>query len=139
MNGSPALSTLAPETAGQAAARRLVRIALMVVGALLAVFGVLIAPLPGPFGLPIAVLGLMIVLRNSFWAKRRFVRLHRRHPRFVSPVRRLLRPGAPVIAVMWHQMLKTERLVLPPAVRKMRSIRRKFRARRARAGVSGPR
>lgn len=135
MNGRPVPPVLVPEKAGPAAARRIVRVALMGLGVFITVAGLLIMPLPGPFGLPIAVLGLMIVLRNSFWAKRRFVRLHRRHPRFVSPVRRLLRPGAPVVAVMWHQTLKIERLVLPRPLRKLRRARRRLRARRA----AGPR
>ena len=53
--------------------------------------GVVIAPLPGPGGVPVMAAGLMLVLRNSASAKRGFVRLHRRHPRVVGPVRRVLR------------------------------------------------
>lgn len=125
-----ALQRTAPlDAAARVAARRLARLALVGLGLLLMGAGALIMPLPGPFGLPIVVLGLMVVLRNSFWAKRRFMRLHRRHPRFVSPFRRLLRPGAPVLAVLWHQTLKLERLLVPPPWRRLRRVRSRRAAR----------
>src|ERR1051325_7226338 len=54
-------------------------------------FGILIAPLPGPGGIPVIVVGLMVVLRNSFKARRQFVKLHRAYPKTLYPIRRLLR------------------------------------------------
>ena len=60
-------------------------------GGFLVLAGIVIAPLPGPFGLPISVLGLVVVLRNSSSAKRGFIRLQRRHPKWLFPVRRMMR------------------------------------------------
>ena len=47
--------------------------------------GVLIAPLPGPGGIPVIALGGMLLLRNSADARRMFVRAKRRWPRVFSP------------------------------------------------------
>jgi Flp pilus assembly protein TadB len=118
-----------PDLDAQGAARRLARGLLIALGVLIMLLGVLIAPLPGPGGLPVIAVGLMIVLRNSFWAKRRFVELSRRHPRTVYPMRRLMRPGAPVFGVLWHQMLKVERLIVPPKLRGLRRLRARTRRR----------
>jgi len=60
------------------------RMGLTVGGLILVVAGVVIAPLPGPLGLPLTVIGLMMVLRGSFRAKREFVRLQNRHPKWRS-------------------------------------------------------
>jgi hypothetical protein len=48
--------------------------------------GIVIAPLPGPMGLPIAAVGATILMRNSADARRLFVRLKRRAPQRLSPV-----------------------------------------------------
>lgn len=85
----------APDAANRDFAARLVRFGLVVLGAVIVLAGVLIAPLPGPGGIPVIVVGLMIVLRNSFKARRHFVRLHHAHPRVISPLRRLLRRRRP--------------------------------------------
>lgn len=79
-------------------------------GGFLVVAGVIIAPLPGPFGLPISLLGLVVILRNSMSAKRGFIRLQRRHPRVLFPVRRMMR--GKVFEVLWRQTLKIERFLL---------------------------
>ncbi len=71
--------------------RRARRAALVAAGTAVIGLGVVIAPLPGPGGVPVMAAGLMLVLRNSTTAKRGFVRLHRRHPRVIGPVRRVLR------------------------------------------------
>jgi hypothetical protein len=81
------------------------------VGGFLVAAGVVIAPLPGPFGLPISVLGLVVILRHSNAAKRGFIRLQRRYPRWLYPVRRMMR-GC-VVAVMWQAMLRVERFAAP--------------------------
>ena len=91
---------------------RLKRMALMAAGALIVVAGAIIAPLPGPFGLPIALVGLAMILRNSFWAKRQFIRAQYRRPKFVYPFRRLLRKRPEFAPVMWQQMLRVEKLAL---------------------------
>jgi len=108
---------------------RLVRWGLLLLGMAIIAFGILIAPLPGPGGIPVIVIGLMIVLRNSFAARRQFVKLHRAHPKLVSPIRRLLSRDPQVIAVLWQQSLRVERILLPRRIRFMVALRRRFRRR----------
>ena len=67
--------------------------------------------------------GLMILLRSSFSAKRAFVKLQRRHPRIVFPLRRLLRREPEVMPVAWQQVLRLERTVLPRSWRFARRMR----------------
>lgn len=114
----------------RAAAQRIVRGLLLGLGGALVVGGILIAPLPGPGGLPMVVLGLMIVLHNSFRAKREFVKFSRAHPKLMFPIRRLLRRNPQVVMILWQQYLKVERLLLPRplrfAVRVRRSVRRRY-------------
>lgn len=113
---------------------RLAKLAWMALGALIMLAGVAIAPLPGPFGLPIAVVGLMIVLRNSYWAKRQFIRMQYARPNWVYPFRRLMRRRPEFAPVMWQQILRMERLLLKPGGRFLARSRRQIRAalRRAR-------
>ena len=115
------------DDAARALVARVARWALIGLGVAVIALGVLIAPLPGPGGLPVIVVGLMILLRNSFWAKRQFVRLHRRHPRTVSPIRRLLRRDPEVFPVFWQGILRTERVLLARERRFVRKLRRRFR------------
>ena len=102
----------------------LIALGLLVIGA-----GVVISPLPGPGGIPVIVLGLMLVLRNSFWARKQFIKAQKAHPRWVFPIRRLLRREPEVFPVAWQQLLRMERLVLPAryriAVRWRKSRKRK--------------
>ncbi len=111
-------------------AGRVVRFGLVVLGSLIVVAGIAIAPLPGPGGIPVIVVGLMIVLRNSFKARRQFVRLHHAHPKVISPIRRLLRRDPQIIQMSWHQALKIERLLVPRNLRFAVRSRRLFRRRR---------
>lgn len=110
-------------------AGRLLRALLVLLGLLIVLAGVLIAPLPGPMGLPVVVVGLMIVLRNSFKARRQFVRFQRAHPRVVFPIRRLLRREPEVVQVFWQQVLRVERLIVPRRYRFIVRTRRRFRRR----------
>ena len=107
---------------------KLLRWLLLVVGGLVVVLGIAIAPLPGPGGIPVIVVGLMIMLRNSFAARRQFVRFQRAHPKLIFPIRRLLRREPEVLQVAWQQTLRMERLVLPSkwrvGVRLRRSLKR---------------
>ncbi len=82
------LALILRETAG-----RVARWAALAFGVLVLLAGVVLTPLPGHVGLPLLVVGLMIVLRNSFQAKRRFLRWQRRHPKLIFPIRRLMRRG----------------------------------------------
>ena len=65
-----------------------------------------LALLPGHLGLPLLVVGLIMVLRHSPRARRQFVTLQHRHPRFIFPVRRLIRREPEVFPVAWQQLLR---------------------------------
>ena len=108
---------------------RIKRWVLIGLGGLLVIAGFLIAPLPGPLGLPLTVVGLMLVLRNSFAARRQFVRFQRAQPKMVFPIRRLLRREPEVVLVFWQQALRVERLIVPKRRRFCVSTRRRLKAR----------
>ena len=57
----------------------------------LIVLGVLLAPLPGPGGLPVAMVGTVVLLRHSPRMRRTWVRTRRRWPRVMAPADALLR------------------------------------------------
>lgn len=108
-------------------ADRLVRWGLVLLGLLIIGLGVLISPIPGPGGIPVIVIGLMIVLRNSFYARRQFVKFQRAHPKVIFPIRRLLRREPEVFPVFWQQTLRVERVLLPKRFRFLASLRRRSR------------
>ena len=108
--------------------RRILRLMLMVLGAFLVLLGILIAPLPGPFGLPISVVGMVVILRNSYWAKRQFIRAQHARPKFFYPFRRLMRRRPEFAPVIWQQALRMERLLLKRGRRVLSRTRRSFRA-----------
>lgn len=60
------------------------RMAQVGLGAILVAFGPLVLgpTTPGPFGTMAFTAGLVLMLRNSRWARRRYVILRKRHPRF---------------------------------------------------------
>jgi hypothetical protein len=59
------------------------RVFQMIFGVLLMAIGpLLLAPSPGPFGTIVFAFGFALVLRNSFWVRRRYVRYSRGYPRF---------------------------------------------------------
>jgi hypothetical protein len=111
-------------------AGRALRAGLVAVGVLIVIAGIVIAPLPGPGGIPVIVVGLMIILRNSFKARRQFVRFQHAHPRLVSPLRRLLRRDPQILLMTWRQSLRIERLMVPRKLRFAVRSRRYFRGRR---------
>lgn len=102
---------------------------LVALGIAIIAAGVLLAPLPGPGGLPVIVIGLMVTLRNSFWAKRQFIRFQRAHPKMIFPIRRLLRREPEVMPVFWQSVLRMERVVLPRNRRFVKKVRKHFRRR----------
>lgn len=110
-------------------AGRIKRAGLVVLGFAIIAGGVLIAPLPGPGGIPVIVVGLMIVLKNSFKARRQFVKLQRAHPKVISPLRRLLRRDPEFVALFYQQTLRVERVMLPRRARFVKPLRRRFRRR----------
>jgi hypothetical protein len=103
------------------------RIGGVLLGLVIILAGIVIAPIPGPGGLPVIVIGVMIVLRNSYKARRQFVRLQRAHPKMVFPIRRLLRREPEFMPVFWQQSLRVERLVLPVRFRFLVRMRRRSR------------
>ena len=131
------MPSLRVSRASDAFARELVarvsRWLLLGVGGIIMLVGLILAPLPGHIGLPLLVIGLMIVLRNSFAAKRQFVRIQRAHPKMVFPIRRLMRREPEIVLVFWQQYLRVERLVLPKrvrfAVKTRRTVKLHFRRR----------
>jgi hypothetical protein len=113
------------------AARRVLRVFSLVAGGLLVTGGLVLAVLPGHLGIPLVAVGLILVLRNSRRARRGFIQLQRRHPRYVFPVRRLIRREPEIFPVIWQQVLRVERLVFPLRWRRAAALRRRyFRSRR---------
>jgi len=115
------------DDAARALLARAARWTFMGLGLLIVALGILIAPLPGPGGIPVIVVGLMIVLRNSFWAKRQFVRFQRAHPRTLFPIRRLLRREPEVLPVFWQSILRMERVILAKERRFFKRLRKRLR------------
>lgn len=106
--------------------RNALRWLLLAVGGVMVVLGFIMAPLPGPLGLPVTLAGLVIVLRNSFAARRAFIKFQRKHPKTIFPLRRLLRREPEVVPVAWQQALRIERMILPKAWRRSGEFRRRY-------------
>jgi hypothetical protein len=106
------------------------RLLFLMLGWVMIVGGVVLALLPGHLGVPLLAIGLIVVLRNSYRAKRQFIQMQRRHPRFVHPVRRLIRREPEIFPVLWQELLRFERLVLPPRLRRAGLWRRRHFRRR---------
>lgn len=109
--------------------RRGVRWVLMGVGGILILVGGLaqLTPLPIHFpALLVVVAGLVLVLRSSYSARRTFIKVQRRHPKMVFPLRRLLRREPEVMPVAWQQLLRTERAILPRRWRMAGAARRRI-------------
>lgn len=117
-------------------AARIGRWLLLGLGGLLMLIGIAAELVPFGthiLGMPILVIGLMIVLRNSIKARRRFVEMQYAHPKFVFPIRRLMRREPEIVQVFWQQTLRVERLILPRRLRFAISTRRYFKLRSRRA------
>lgn len=69
----------------------MLRLVWLSTGVVLIAAGAAISPLPGPWSFPIVGLGLLLVLRHSAWARRRYIRLSRRWPRWFAVPNRFLR------------------------------------------------
>ncbi len=79
--------------------------------------------------MPLTVAGLMLVLRNSFRARKQFVRFQHAHPKLLFPLRRLLRREPEVMPVAWQQVLRMERLIIPRSLRRAKRWRRSLKQR----------
>src|ERR1700709_438760 len=112
----------ARELASRVAPRLLIGLGLVLMLAALP-----LVALPGHLGLPLMDIGLMIVLRNSFSAKRRFVRMQRAHPNGCFARPRLIRREPEIVMVFWQQYLRVDLLVLPSRVRFAVRSRRYFK------------
>jgi hypothetical protein len=75
-------------------------------------------------GILLAAIGLILVLRHSFTARRTFIRAQRRHPKIVFPIRRLIRREPEVMPVAWQASLRFERMITPSRLRGFRVLRR---------------
>src|SRR5689334_14722642 len=117
-------------------AARIGRWLLFALGLVIMLAGLILTPLPFHVGLPLLVIGLMIVLRSSFKAKRRFLEVQARHPKLVFPIRRLMRREPEIVQVFYQQALRVERLVLPRRIRFVVSTRRWFKLRARRAATA---
>ena len=60
----------------------LIRAVLVGLGVLLILLTPLVGVIPGPGGIFVFAAGLVLILQNAGWARRRFARLKRRYPRF---------------------------------------------------------
>ena len=63
---------------------------LLGLGWLIILIGLALGPIPGPGGIPIIALGSMLVLSQSLTARKQFVRLQKKHPKFMGPIRKLI-------------------------------------------------
>ncbi|HEY3694668.1 hypothetical protein [Phenylobacterium sp.] len=115
------------------------RAVLLTVGLLLLAVGFVGALLPGHLGVPLLIIGLILVLRTSRPARKRFIRMQRRHPNVVFPIRRLLRREPEVIPVFWQQVLRLERRMIPQRWRVAKVLRRKLLRRVREARAAAPR
>ncbi len=61
-------------------ASELVRMAQLLLGCIFIILAPILSPLPGPGGIVLFALGLGLVLRNSAWAKRRYVWFKKKRP-----------------------------------------------------------
>lgn len=64
---------------------------LIALGAGLVALGAVIAPIPGPGGLPVMLVGTVVLLRHSPRMRRHWVRARRRWPATFGPLDTLLR------------------------------------------------
>jgi hypothetical protein len=104
--------------------RRGARYALVGLGVLIILIGIPLAFVPWLHpGIFLIAAGLVIVLKNSFSARRTFIKAQRRHPNILFPLRRLIRRKPEVVPVFWQQFLRFERLVLRRGWRFLRRIR----------------
>ena len=110
---------------------RITRALLVMLGLAVVAAGILIAPLPGPWGVPFTIAGLILILRNSYRLRRMFIRWQKRHPRTVFPIRRLLRKNPEIAAVGYQQALRIEKMILPRTWRVSKGLRRRYLRRRA--------
>jgi hypothetical protein len=87
----PQIVTMASPQDNPAQGFTVKKVVLLGTGWILVCAGPIVGLLPGPGGLPIAAAGLVLILSQSYTAKRVFIRWHQRHPRIIGPLRRFIR------------------------------------------------
>jgi hypothetical protein len=107
--------------------RQLSRLLMIGLGVFVVLLGIVIAPLPGPMGVPVMVVGLILILRSSYTARRWFVLAQRRWPKPLTPIRRLLGRNPPFAQVFWQQILRVERVVTSKGHRVIARLRKKLK------------
>jgi hypothetical protein len=80
----------------------------LVLGVLLIFSAPLLAPLPGPAGIFLFAGGMVLILRNSRWARLKWARLKRRWPRTGHLVDRMMRRQS---AMRRHERAKAAKSV----------------------------
>ncbi len=63
---------------------------LLTIGWAIVIIGLALGPIPGPGGIPIVAGGAILVLSQSRAARRQFIHLERRFPKFITPIRRFM-------------------------------------------------
>jgi len=66
------------------------KVVLLGIGWILVAAGPVVGLVPGPGGIPISGAGLVLILSQSYTAKRIFIRWQQRHPRILGPLRRFI-------------------------------------------------
>ena len=130
---SVSLRGIALSRARRAWLRRQWRRLVLIFGYALIVIGIPFTLLPGHIGIVPLIIGLIMVLRGSRSARKQFIGLQRRHPRWIFPIRRLLRREPEVFPVAWQQVLRAER-ILPKNWRMARKLRRRWFGRGSKSG-----
>ena len=69
---------------------KLKRQLLLALGWLIIIIGLALGPIPGPGGIPIVAAGAVLVLSQSMAARKQFIRLQKRFPKFMGTIRRFL-------------------------------------------------
>ncbi len=72
------------------------RVAQLVLGVLLIIGAGLVGPIPGPGGIFLFAGGMVLILRNSGWARRQFARWKRRWPKTGHVVDLTMRRGSAI-------------------------------------------
>ena len=67
----------------------------MALGWLLIALTPLVGPIPGPGGIIVFAAGATLLIRNSTWAKRLYVRMKRRWPKLGRAADKVMRRGRP--------------------------------------------
>ncbi len=79
----------------QTGAQKIVRFVMLISGGTIFTLGIIIIPLPGPFGLPIALVGLILLMRSSQSVRRYMARFKRRQPNLFMIIQLLRRKKKP--------------------------------------------